>query len=74
MEDKTKFSAREKTILQLVAQAKCRKIIASELNLSIHTVDTHLRHIHLKTNTHSMVELLVWAMNGSNHLLLSNYL
>jgi DNA-binding CsgD family transcriptional regulator len=63
-EGNNKLSIRETAILKLVTQAKCRKTIASELNMSIHTVDTHLRHIHLKTNTHSLPELLVWAMNG----------
>jgi len=63
-DDNNKLSVREAAILRLVAQAKCRKTIAYELNMSIHTVDTHLRHIHLKTNTHSLPELVVWAMNG----------
>ncbi len=48
----------------MVAEAKSRKTIASELKISIHTVDTHIRHIHLKTNTHSLPELVIWAMNG----------
>ena len=56
------LSEREKTIIKLVSQAKCRKDIASELKLSVHTVDTHLRHIHLKTHTHSLLELIVWQM------------
>jgi len=72
MSTNSRLSIREKTILRLVVQAKGRKIIASELKLSIHTVDTHLRHIHLKTNTHSLPELVVWAMNGNSHLLLPN--
>jgi DNA-binding CsgD family transcriptional regulator len=63
LKEKIMLSAREKAIIQLVAQAKCRKTIASEMNLSIHTVDTHLRHIHLKTNTHTVSELLLWAIN-----------
>jgi len=58
-----KLSSREVAILRLVVQAKCRKHIADELKLSIHTVDTHLRHIHLKTNTHSLSELVLWALN-----------
>ncbi len=58
-----KLSAREIAIIDLVVQAKTRKYIASELNLSIHTVDTHLRHIHLKTDTHSLPELVIWAMS-----------
>jgi DNA-binding CsgD family transcriptional regulator len=58
------LSFREKNVLRLVSQAKCRKSIASELKMSIHTVDTHLRHIHLKTNTHSLPELMFWEINN----------
>ena len=58
------LSKREKAVIRLIAQAKCRKTIAAELNVSIHTVDTHLRHIRLKTNTHSLPELVIWEMNG----------
>ncbi len=64
MEGNSKLTDREKEIMFLVANAKCRKIIADELDLSIHTVDTHLRHIRIKTNTHSLPELIVWAMNN----------
>ncbi len=59
-----KLSAREREVIALVAQAKSRKIIASDLNISIHTVDTHLRHIHLKTNTHSLSELIIWTQHN----------
>ena len=58
------FTEREKEIIQLITQAKCRKIIANELNISIHTIDAHLRNIYLKTRTHSMLELFVWVMNN----------
>ena len=69
METTSNFSSREKEIIRLVTQAKGRKKIADELNLSIHTVDTHLRHIHIKSNTHSLTELIVWAMNGHKHII-----
>lgn len=55
------LTKREKQIVSLIIAAKCRKNIARDLNISIHTVDTHLRHIHLKTNTHSIAEIMVWA-------------
>lgn len=64
------LSLKETEVVRLVAQAKCRKTIARELNMSIHTVDTHLRHIHLKTNTHSLPELIVWALNAGAVILL----
>ena len=72
-EENIRFSPREKTIIQMVAQAKSRKTIASEMNISIHTIDTHIRHIHLKTGTHSLPELIVWSMNSNSFFLISNY-
>ena len=64
MSDSGILSVREKEVVQMVSQAKCRKAIASELKISVHTVDTHLRHIHLKTKTHSLTELIDWALNN----------
>jgi DNA-binding NarL/FixJ family response regulator len=71
--ENNRLSSREKAIIRLVAQAKCRKIIAKELKVSIHTVDTHLRHIHLKTNTHSLPELVVWEMTRLSRQPLHTY-
>lgn len=59
-----KLSKREKEIIILVSKATCRKDIAKNLNISLHTVDAHLRHLRLKTNTHSIPELIIWALNN----------
>lgn len=67
------FTNREKEIINLLTQAKCRKTIASDLNLSIHTIDAHLRNIYLKTRTHSMLELFVWIMKNDRSYVLSNH-
>lgn len=56
------FTPREQQILQLISKAMLRKNIAAQLQLSIHTVDTHLRSIHRKTNTTTMAELIVFVM------------
>lgn len=61
---KGQFTQRELDILELVAKATLRKNIAFQLNMSIHTVDTHLRSIHQKTNTNSMAELILFIMNS----------
>lgn len=58
------FTRREKEIIQKITEARCRKNIANELNISIHTIDTHLRNIYLKTNTHSMLELFAWSVEN----------
>jgi DNA-binding CsgD family transcriptional regulator len=36
--------------------------IAEELHLSRHTVDAHLKHVYLKLDIHSRVELTVLAL------------
>ena len=60
------LSKREKEVISLITKAFCRKNIALKLNISLHTVDAHLRHIHLKTGTHSIPELIIWALEFNN--------
>ena len=53
---------REREVLQLVAEGKTNKEIASHLNLSLYTVDTHRTHILQKLNLHSVPELILYAV------------
>jgi DNA-binding NarL/FixJ family response regulator len=53
---------REREILQLVAEGKTNKEIASGLNLSLYTVDTHRTHILQKLNLHSVPEVILYAV------------
>ena len=66
MNSNIKFSLQEKKILQYLSQAKSRKTIAQELQISVNTVDTHLRNIRTKTNTHSIPEILVWSIKNNS--------
>lgn len=61
------FTPREREIVDLVSQAYMRKTIASLLKISIHTVDSHLSKIHLKTNTTTMAELMLFITNESKN-------
>lgn len=63
---KNLFTAREGEILQLIAKATLRKNIADQLRMSIHTVDTHLRSIHKKTNTTTMAELMLYIISSNS--------
>jgi DNA-binding NarL/FixJ family response regulator len=47
------LSRREKETLEYLAQGLATKEIADRLDLSIHTVDTHLRNIYRKLHVHS---------------------
>jgi DNA-binding CsgD family transcriptional regulator len=52
----------ELRIVSCVAGGMTNRGIADELHLSRHTVDAHLKHVYLKLDIHSRVELTVLAM------------
>lgn len=56
------LTSRERELLQLVAEGKTTKEIASELGLSASTVDTHRGNIMRKLNVNSLAELVLYAM------------
>jgi len=53
---------REREILQLLAEGKSGKEIATSLNLSLYTVETHRRNILQKLNLHGVPELILYAV------------
>ncbi len=56
------LSAREREILALICGGRTNRDIATTLGLSIHTVETHRRHIIEKLDLHSPAELVRYAM------------
>jgi len=56
------LSVREREVLQLIAEGKINKDIASLLRLSIYTVDGHRSRIMDKLDLHSVGELVRFAM------------
>jgi two-component system, NarL family, response regulator NreC len=56
------LSSREREVLQLIAEGKTNKEIASLLNLSVYTVDAHRGRIMEKLNLHSTGELVRFAL------------
>jgi two-component system, NarL family, response regulator NreC len=56
------LTAREREILQMLAEGKGNKDIASMLNLSTYTVETHRSHILQKLNLHTLPELILYAV------------
>jgi two-component system nitrate/nitrite response regulator NarL len=62
----TDLTAREKEILQHIAQGRSNKRIASTLGISDGTVKVHVRHLLKKLKLHSRTEAAVWALNRSN--------
>ncbi len=56
------LTAREREVLQLVAEGRSNKEVASLLRLSLYTVETHRTHILQKLNLHSVPELILYAV------------
>lgn len=50
------LSEREKQVLALLVKGHSYKMVAAELGLSIHTVDSHIRHIYEKLHVSTMAE------------------
>jgi two-component system, NarL family, response regulator NreC len=56
------LSSREREVLQLIAEGKTNKEIATRLNLSVYTVDSHRGKVMDKLNLHSTGELVRFAV------------
>jgi DNA-binding NarL/FixJ family response regulator len=56
------LSAREREVLQLIAEGKSTKAIASALYVSKKTIDTHRAHILRKLHATSVAELVKHAI------------
>lgn len=54
--DEANLSAREEEVLRLLAKGRRSKEIADELNVTIGTVNTHVRHIYEKLHVRSRAE------------------
>ena len=53
---------REKEVLQLLAEGKTNKEIATLLDLSTYTVETHRNHIMQKLDLHNTAEIVLYAV------------
>jgi DNA-binding NarL/FixJ family response regulator len=58
-------SSREREIVQLLAEGKSSKEVASILNLSVKTVETHRSNIMRKLGIHSLSELVLYAIRNN---------
>jgi len=55
-ENKNLLTAREQAVLDCLAQGLAYKQIGDQLNISINTIRTHLRHIYEKLHVQSRTE------------------
>jgi DNA-binding NarL/FixJ family response regulator len=59
------LTVREKEVLQLLAEGKANEDVATELTISVHTAQTHVRNILGKLGVRSKLEAVVFAaQNG----------
>ena len=59
------LTLREREILKLLAENKSNQAIASELRISVRTVETHRRSIMQKISANSIVELVHYAIRNN---------
>jgi len=58
------LTSREREVLQMIAEGKTNKEIATSLNLSVYTVEAHRGRIMEKLNLHSTGELVRFAVRS----------
>ena len=68
-DDYDHLTKREKSVIHLIAQGASNNTIADKLNISDHTVKTHLYSAFKKTNSRNRVELANWAQRYISVLL-----
>jgi DNA-binding NarL/FixJ family response regulator len=63
--EKNTLTPREREVVQLLAEGKSTKEVASVLNLSVKTAETHRSNIMGKLGLHSVSELVLYAVRNS---------
>lgn len=58
------LTSREREVLQMIAEGKTNKEIATQLNLSVYTVEAHRGRLMEKLNLHSAGELVRFALRN----------
>jgi DNA-binding NarL/FixJ family response regulator len=59
-----RLSAREREVVQLVAEGRTNKEVASKLGVSVKTVDAHRSNIMRRLNMHSVAEIVRYAIRN----------
>ncbi len=59
--ESVRMTSREREVIDLIAEGMSNKAIAKELQISIHTVKSHLRNIMEKLTLHSRLQIAIYA-------------
>ncbi|MGB2667667.1 MAG: response regulator transcription factor, partial [Candidatus Acidiferrum sp.] len=62
---RSRLTSREREIIQLLAEGKSSKAVASVLGISVKTAETHRANIMRKLQVHSVSELVRYAIKNS---------
>jgi len=62
----SRLTGREKQVLTFIAYGYTSQDIADELNISLHTVKTHIYNAYKKINAHNRLQATLWATNHLN--------
>lgn len=62
---RSRLTPREREILQLLAEGKSNKEIATILGISVNTAEAHRANIMLKLDLHSLPELVLYAIRNN---------
>ena len=62
---KTRLTPRQREIVQLLAEGKSSKEVATELGLSVKTAETHRANIMRRLDCHSVSELVRYAVRNN---------
>lgn len=60
-----RISPREREVLQLLAEGKTNKEVATRLRISVKTAETHRKHIMEKLDLHSLSDLVRYAIQNA---------
>jgi DNA-binding NarL/FixJ family response regulator len=61
---RSRLTPREREIVQLLAEGKSNKEVASLLGISVKTAEAHRANVMLKLNFHSITELVLYAVRN----------
>jgi DNA-binding NarL/FixJ family response regulator len=64
VEERSRLTRREQEIVRLVADSRANKEIATLLNISVRTVETHRSNIMEKLDIHSVSDLVLYAIRN----------
>jgi len=59
-----RLTSREREIVQLLSEGKSSKEVASTLNISVKTAETHRANVMRKLDIHSVSELVRYAVRN----------